>query len=204
MDSFSVSGPGIVANAGGGDPGFAPQDAPQGSNLFVILPLADLTGAFGTAVAGGTTYGDLFFSGFAVVNANVVVPTGTATLRVPATWSGSLVACTPSSNCVGAGGMNVFNLNFPDQSGVLTISFADDGTGLGFDYVTNASFTPVPEPSSTVLILLGVLASRTKMLDRYRLRQRSGSMRQRSGGCCSRFPMQFGGRTAPESERLEH
>ena len=168
MVSFSVTGPGIVATGGGGDPAFGPQDAPSGSLLAVILALPDVTGAFGSAVAGGTSYDDLFFDGFAAVNANVIVPTGTATLRVPATWSGSLVACTPSEQCSLIRGTNVFNLNFPDGSGVLTISFIDDGSGLGFDVVTSATFTQTPEPSSIGLVLFGAPALMTKLLYRYR------------------------------------
>jgi hypothetical protein len=171
--SFSVTGPGIVASGDAGDPAFSPIVAPPGTNIQLILSLTDLTGAFGSAVASGTAYNDLFFSGFAAVTANVVFPTSAATLRVPATWDGSVVACTPSVSCALVGGTNVFNLNFSGQSGVLTISFDDAGGGMFFD--SSASFTTVPEPSSTLLLLLGVLASRAEILYRYLLRQLSGA-----------------------------
>jgi hypothetical protein len=171
--SFSVTGPGVVASGGAGDPAFSPNVAPPGTNIQLTLSLTDLTGAGGSAVAGGTAFDDLFFSGFAAVTANVVFPTSAATLRVPATWDGSLVACTPSFNCMSVGGMNTFNLNFTGQSGVLTISFDDAGGGMFFD--SSASFTTVPEPSSTLLLLLAVLASRAEILYRYLLRQLSGA-----------------------------
>jgi hypothetical protein len=156
--SFSVTGLGVSASGGNSDPSFGPRVAPPGATVLVFLPFIIGQGDFGSAVAGGTSYPDLLFTGFANVSASLTVMTGTET--VPASWVGSLVACSPSQACAngGPGATNVFNLDFAPEPGLLTITFVPDGHGM--DFVESASFrTPTPEPPSVLLTAVAGLLS---------------------------------------------
>ena len=158
--------------------GFVPvtyYQATPGSSFCCYSPLFDSGEAFGaptwpvgSTVVGGvpytTTYTDLRVTG-----GSFIVPSG-GTLEVPAVLSGSGFACSvsvPDNNCSPVPGyptpVVIADVSL-DVPGYLTFTFYENGN-LSPNVGYSAEFTPVPEPSTALLLVaafavVGVLGRR--------------------------------------------
>lgn len=155
---FGASWPLIALSASAGDP------FPGNTTA---LQLRELIGhdhteiPSGTLNVGGTTssvWYDFDIAAHALTSATV--PSGTATLIIPAVLSGSGTACLQGIGefCLGSPTQPpvfVANVNF-DIPGLLTIDFTPGGPAINGE-VFSARFTPTPEPSEWLLILAGLV-----------------------------------------------
>ena len=162
---FGASWPPNALSASAGDP--FPGNTTQ-LQLREIIGQAEIPS--GTLTVGGSTssvwYG---FDITAHALTSTTVPSGTATLILPAVLSGSGTACLQGIGefCLGSPTQPpvfVANVDF-DIPGLLTVDFTPGGPAINGE-VFSARFTPTPEPSEWLLLLagFGCLAAARKFL----------------------------------------
>lgn len=152
---FGDSWPLVALSASAGDP-FPGNTTP--------LTLRELTGAptlpGGTLNIGGATSSVWYdFDITAGALTSTTVPSGTATLILPAILSGSGTACLQGIGefCLGTPTQPptfIANVNF-DIPGQLTLDFTPGGPAVNGE-LFSARFTPVPEPSGWLLVFAGL------------------------------------------------
>jgi hypothetical protein len=161
-DNFNFTGP-LVSITGGGATAVA-YSGLQSLNVpfaFSLLLAIDDTGdESGPAMANGTPYASVQYTGTAAVHAtsDVTLTSGHLMVSVPGFIDGTLNVCNTSAICSGGGGIpdHVFDVSFPPLTGTLTLTFEQFNGGSTYD-LTNAAFTTsIPEPASWWFVAAGL------------------------------------------------
>jgi hypothetical protein len=139
---------------------------PFGDNFGLNFPpnLLSISGPAGTLNVDGTTYPVAYDGGlFIETLASSVVPSGSATIVLPAIFHDSGIACIASNvfpSCIGTPTINpivVANFTF-DIPGFVTYDFRPGVLGDVPTETFTATFTPVPEPSTGALLGMSLVA----------------------------------------------
>jgi hypothetical protein len=158
---WSFTGPGFSASGGAESP-CCPTPIVQDG---VILSFTSLSGTMsGGGSIGGVSY-SLSFSGGLSISGEAFLPNPPLTISSgsfvpvsgPASFMGTLNACTPFSACLSGEGTDLFNfvINCP---GIVTYDLSQfPGEQLGRYDVSNIRFTVTPEPTTALLFLTGLL-----------------------------------------------